>query len=132
MLCTPTYHVFEMFKVHQDATLLPTFCQAEDYAGAQNAKLPKVHASASRDAAGKVHISLVNLHPQDTAEIRCEIHGLDVSKVTGRILAGSAMNAMNTFEAPDAVAPADFDGATHQPWRVADQAARAQRGRHWS
>ena len=31
MLLTPTYHVFEMYKVHQDATLLPTEVQGEGY-----------------------------------------------------------------------------------------------------
>ena len=36
---------------------------------------------------------------------------MNVSKVSGRILVGSAMNSMNTFEKPEAVKPADFDGA---------------------
>ncbi|MGC4033465.1 MAG: alpha-L-arabinofuranosidase C-terminal domain-containing protein [Tepidisphaeraceae bacterium] len=31
MLLTPTYHVFEMYKVHQDATLLPTAVEAPAY-----------------------------------------------------------------------------------------------------
>ena len=31
MLLTPTYHVFEMFKEHQDATLLPSYLQCDDY-----------------------------------------------------------------------------------------------------
>ena len=32
MLLTPTYHVFEMYKVHQGATLLPVELQSPDYA----------------------------------------------------------------------------------------------------
>ena len=31
MLLTPTYHVFEMYTVHQDATLLPADLTCEDY-----------------------------------------------------------------------------------------------------
>ena len=31
MLLTPTYHVFEMYKVHQDATLLPLDLSCEEY-----------------------------------------------------------------------------------------------------
>lgn len=31
MLCTPTYHVFQMYAVHQDATRLPLTLESEDY-----------------------------------------------------------------------------------------------------
>lgn len=111
MLCTPTYHVFEMYQVHQDATLLPTFCLAEDYvSGDGKARLPVVSVSASRDAAGKVHLSLVNVHAEKQAEIRCQVRGMNVSGVKGRVLAGGAANAMNTFDSPETVKPAEFDG----------------------
>jgi alpha-N-arabinofuranosidase len=36
---------------------------------------------------------------------------MQVSSVEGSILTASEMNAHNTFEKPDAVRPADFDGA---------------------
>ena len=59
MLLTPTYHVFEMFKVHQGGTLLPVELQSPDYAvGAE--KIPMVSASATRSADGTVHLSLAN------------------------------------------------------------------------
>ena len=32
MLLTPTYHVFEMYTVHHDATLLPTELAGPEYA----------------------------------------------------------------------------------------------------
>ncbi|MCI3987876.1 alpha-N-arabinofuranosidase, partial [Bacillus vallismortis] len=31
LLLTPTYHVFDMFKVHQDASLLDTVTTSADY-----------------------------------------------------------------------------------------------------
>ena len=37
--------------------------------------------------------------------------GLTAKSVTGRVLTAPAMNAHNTFEAPDAVQPAAFSGA---------------------
>ena len=111
MVCTPTYHVFEMFKVHQDATLLPTFADVEEYTNGER-KVAKVSVSASRDAAGKIHLSLVNLHPDQSAQITCEVRGAEIRKVTGRILSGSAMDAKNTFDQPNAVHPVDFDGAS--------------------
>ena len=108
MLCTPTYHVFEMYKVHQDATLLPVRMEGEEYR-CGDGRLPKVHASASRDKAGKVHVSLVNLHPEEPAEVACDVRGASVKRAAGRVLTGAAMNAHNTFDRPDAVHPEPFD-----------------------
>jgi alpha-N-arabinofuranosidase len=110
MLCTPTYHVFEMYKIHQDAALLPVWTDGEDCGGA-GGKLPKVHGSASRDKAGKVHVSLVNLHPEEAAEVACEARGVSVARATGRVLTGAAMNAHNTFDNPDEVHPVSFGDA---------------------
>src|SRR6185369_1172821 len=51
MLLTPTYHVMEMYNVHQDATLLPITLKSNDYVLGTE-KLIAVSASASKDAAG--------------------------------------------------------------------------------
>jgi alpha-N-arabinofuranosidase len=110
MLCTPTYHVFEMYKVHQDGMLLPVKLQCDPYA-ADGESIPQVHALASRDADGKVHLSVCNLHVEKPAQLSCELRGANATKVSGRVLCGSAMNALNTFDKPDAVRPEQFDGA---------------------
>ena len=60
MLLTPTYHVMEMYNVHQDATNLPIEIKTNDYSF-EDKKLPAVSASASKDKAGLVHISLTNI-----------------------------------------------------------------------
>jgi alpha-L-arabinofuranosidase len=110
MLLTPTYHVFEMFKVHQGATSLPLQLITPDYVF-EKEKLPAVSASASRDASGKIHVSLVNTTPGTAITVTTTIAGLTAKAVTGRILTADAMNAHNTFAAPDAVKPAPFTGA---------------------
>jgi len=110
MILTPTYHVFEMFKVHQGATSLPLELKSPDYVyGAE--KLPRVSASASRDAAGKVHVSLVNLHPGEPITVRATLEGVTAGTVTGRVLTAAAMDAHNTFAAPATVKPVAFTGA---------------------
>jgi len=63
MLLTPTYHVFDMYKVHHDATWLPLQVNTPDYV-LGDVKVPAVNASASRDKNGAVHITLVNLDPK--------------------------------------------------------------------
>ena len=109
MLLTPTYHVFDMYKVHQDATLLPSHLSVEDYSfGAE--KIPAITASASRDAAGKVHVSMSNAHAEQPLDLGVQIRGQTVSSVTGKILTAKTITAHNTFEAPRAVKPAAFEG----------------------
>ena len=107
MLLTPTYHVFEMYKVHQGATLIPVELTAPEYKVGE-ASVPTLNASASRDAAGVLHLSLVNLDPNRAAQVSLKINGASPAKMTGRVLTAAAMNATNTFERPDMVKPAPF------------------------
>ncbi len=46
MLLTPTYHVFEMFKVHQDAQALVVHIKVGDYEY-DGDSIPQVSVSAS-------------------------------------------------------------------------------------
>ena len=108
MLLTPTYHVFEMYTVHHDATLLPTELKCADYQFGQD-KIPAVSVSASRDKAGKIHVSLCNLNPNATAEVNCTLSGAHPKAISGRVLTSPAMQAHNTFENPDAVKPGAFN-----------------------
>ncbi len=107
MIVTPTYHVFEMYKVHHDATLLPVELQSTDYSFGDNS-IPKVNVSASKDDSGRIHISLCNLDPNKKAEVNCALEGAEPKEISGRILTAEAMTAHNTFENPDVVKPASF------------------------
>ena len=111
MVLTPTYHVFEMYKVHQDATLLPMDIDCAPYEHGGEA-IPAISASASRDDAGRVHLSLCNLDPGRAMSVACELRGAKLSRVTGRLLTAAAINAHNTFEQPEAVKPGALDGVT--------------------
>jgi alpha-N-arabinofuranosidase len=108
MIVTPTYHVFEMYKVHHDATLLPVELQCGDYQLA-NGNIPAINVSASKDKSGKVHLSLCNLDPTNSRELQCRFQGLDAGRFSGRVLTAEFMSAHNTFDRPEAVKPAEFD-----------------------
>ena len=117
MLLTPTYHVFEMWKAHQDATLLPTHLQSEGYARGEG-EIPAISASASQKE-GHITITLCHTDPTQSAEVTVEVRGADAQSVSGRVLAGDELNAHNSFERPDALKPRDLgadearlDGAT--------------------
>lgn len=104
MLLTPTYHVFEMYKVHHDALGLPVWQENEVYAFGEE-QIPAVHASASRSPDGTVHVSLCNTDPHASQDVSCRLHGMKASSVQGRVLTAGDMHAHNTFENPVAAAP---------------------------
>jgi alpha-L-arabinofuranosidase len=107
MLLTPTYHVMEMYNVHQDAAMLPSetasmpFIQGKD-------TLQAISVSASRDRSGVTSISLVNIDPTGKHEIAIDMQGQKINSVTGRILVGRKLQDHNTFDAPDQLHPKEF------------------------
>ncbi|MCC3373227.1 alpha-N-arabinofuranosidase [Cohnella sp. REN36] len=112
MLLTPTYHVFEMYKVHQDAESLPVDLGDGPVYASGDAQIPQLHASASRAADGAIHLSVCNLHPTGEADVACRIEGASGTGASGTLLRGGALDAHNTFEAPETVAPVRFEGVT--------------------
>ena len=98
MLLTPTYHVFEMYKVHQDATWLPLDLICDQVKVRDNRTVPMLSVSASKDKSGKIHISLANVDLEQTEDVQIDLQGMQLKEVSGRILAGKNINAHNTFE----------------------------------
>jgi alpha-L-arabinofuranosidase len=111
MALTPTYHVFEMYVPHHDATLMPVDLTCADYRFEDYA-IPSLDASASRAKDGSITLTLAHMNPNTAAELAVEIAGAKVAGVKGRILTGDAINAHNTFDQPARVKPAPFDGAS--------------------
>ncbi|QYR21461.1 alpha-N-arabinofuranosidase [Paenibacillus sp. sptzw28] len=110
MIVTPTYYVFEMYKVHQDAQRLDIRLESAKYAH-HGEQLPQVSVSASRNPAGEIHVSLCNISPRDEADVNVELRGRPArAAVSGVILTAGDMRAHNTFEQPDTVKPSDFTG----------------------
>jgi alpha-N-arabinofuranosidase len=107
MIVTPTFHVFEMFTPHHDATLLPSELKCAAYTFGSNS-IPSLSASASKGKDGKITISLCNLNPNAAVELPCELQGAKVAKITGRVLTAETMQAHNTFDKLEAVKPAGF------------------------
>ncbi|BET69478.1 alpha-L-arabinofuranosidase AbfB [Opitutales bacterium ASA1] len=111
LVVTPTYHVFEMFTVHHDATSLPVDFVGPDYVRGDRS-IPAASISASRDASGKIHVSLVNTDPGRDLDVSLRLAGVGTTAVQGRILTADTINAHNTFEAPRTIAPTAFRGAS--------------------
>ena len=109
MVLTPTYYVFRMFSVHQEAQLLNTDLRCEDYVMGERA-IPAISASASVDKEGEIHISLANLNPSKEITVTCPVIGRTFKNVSGEVLTAPEMNAFNSFEKPEVVQPTVFKG----------------------
>lgn len=113
MLLTPTYHVFDLYKVHQDAKLLPVKFISPDYAVGDQ-KLPAINASASRDSLGAVHITMVNMDPNKKITLNTALNGVKWNAVTGRIVTSAKLTDINTFDDPNKIRVQNFSGAKKQ------------------
>lgn len=108
MVLTPTYHVFNMYKVHGGATLLPANLFTEKYVYGNNA-LPAISQTVSRDESGKIHVSLSNIDPAREMKITVEFYGKQGVKVNGgTLLTAPAFNSFNAFNKPAVVKPVTF------------------------
>ena len=110
MILTPTYHVMEMYNVHQDATLLPLNITSNDYVYGQD-KLKAISAAASKDSTGVTHISLVNIDPSIPQSIAIDVTGEKYKSISGRILTSAKLQDYNSFKEPTKIQPVSFNGA---------------------
>lgn len=110
MVLTPSYHVFDLYSAHQDATRLPVHLECPDYRWGDEA-IPALSVSVSRNQAGTIHVTICNLDPHVPATLSGRLTGAKVQSIAGRVLTAATMQAHNTFEAPETVAPAPFRDA---------------------
>lgn len=112
MVLTPTYHVFRMYNVHQNALYLPTDVDAPvRQVREQNKSLSSIKmadATASRDKNGVTHVSLSNVDIEKGQKMTVRFDNLKAKKVTAEVLTADRIDACNTFDNPSKVAPKPF------------------------
>ena len=113
MILTPTYHVFDLYQVHQDAALIPIKIASPDYS-VDTENIKAVNASASKDSTGVIHISFVNLDAKKTIKVSTTLSGYSWKSVEGKILTSAHFNDYNSFAQNDKIKPAVFKGAKKQ------------------
>jgi alpha-L-arabinofuranosidase len=108
IVLTPTYYVFKMYKAHLGSTLIPLSITCRDYTY-DGKTVPCMSVSASKDASGKIHVTLVNLDPDSESPVTLNL-GLQKSmNITGEVLTSENMNDYNDFGVAAKVQPAKFD-----------------------
>ena len=109
MIKTPTYYVFHMMRHHQGAALLDSSLVGGTTVGTGKNELPKVFESVSEDKDGVITVTLTNnsLESSEDVDIMLTNEGDKYSVSEARYIEG-AMDAHNTFEAPEVVDEKDF------------------------
>lgn len=109
MILTPTYHIMKMYRVHQDAELLPIDFKSPEYTF-EGKTLPAISASASKNKSGLVHVSLVNIDAKKENKIEIDLAELGLKNVTATILTSKKLQDYNSFDKPNAIEPKEFKG----------------------
>ncbi|MBN1489379.1 MAG: alpha-N-arabinofuranosidase [Phycisphaerae bacterium] len=109
MILTPTYHVFKMYVPFQDATFVPVAFNGGFYTHGRIA-LPRIDAIAAKDKAGKLWLAFTNVDPNQPVEIEASLAGVTAKSAAGETLTAPKVDSVNTFEAPDTIAPKPVSG----------------------
>ena len=108
MLLTPTYHVFHMYRHHQDAELLDSYIDGNKIIGTQEEyQVPFLDESVSVSRDGTINVTLNNLSVTEDAPVEISFARLNPTDVTAAILTGD-MQAHNTFDSPENVKEVPF------------------------
>ena len=112
MVLTPTYHVFDLYKNHQDAKEVDCFVES-DMVGEDKWQIGQLTASAS-EKDGVITLTVANLSADKGETITLE--GVCAKEVCGRIVKGE-MGQYNDFESSP-IAVEAFDGAKVEDGKV--------------
>ncbi|MBQ9878003.1 MAG: alpha-N-arabinofuranosidase, partial [Bacteroidales bacterium] len=99
MVLTPTYHVFKMYNVHQDAEFLDSDVQTTSVKANRGGEVPAVSATASRKD-GVLNFDLVNTDLKASKKVLVKFDRNSVKSVTGAsILTSGDVHDFNNFGA---------------------------------
>ena len=116
IVLTPTFHIFEQFVPHQDATLLPTYLEVDDYCSpCGGASMPGLSVSASKTQKGDIFITIANPNPNKAVEATIDIRPDTIKSVKGTIVTSGNMQDYNDFDTTDKIRLEDFNEATPSP-----------------
>lgn len=107
LILTPTYHVFDLYKYHQEGELLDSHIETDMIGVEDEWKVVNLTESVSMDKDGSIHITLTNLSLDEDYTIDTVFADFAAKEAAGHIVHG-AMADKNTFEAPDCVRVNEF------------------------
>ncbi|MDE5973735.1 MAG: alpha-N-arabinofuranosidase, partial [Eubacterium sp.] len=109
MVLTPTYHVFKMYKEHQENTLIGSYITSDDIQSKEAGRsFPELVESASIDDNGIIYSTITNTSASKTKKIKCQIADTKVKSVRAEIISGT-INDKNDFDNKENVIIKEFN-----------------------
>lgn len=115
---TPVYHVFQLYRPHMGAKLVPIQIGGGDLTVAAEegpAKLARLHGSASLNAARVLTVTLSNPSLDSAVTAQLHLEGAQATEATAQVLTHEDRQVANTFAQPNQIALAPLlvamDGA---------------------
>ena len=109
MVNPPTYHVFDLYQVHQENDLLASSLETEQVGLEDEYMVPNLTESVSVDADGVLHITMTNVDLEKAYPVEAVLLGKEAGEIKAEIVTGH-MQDKNTFEEPETVGVQGFDG----------------------
>ena len=108
MLKTPTYHVMQMYRHHQDGQLLRSSLQGAKGVGTVENPVPKLTESVS-EKDGVITVTIANLSATEAETVQLRPQGRGYRVLEAKILGGEDIHSHNTFEEPETVVQKDLE-----------------------
>jgi alpha-N-arabinofuranosidase len=104
---TPTYYVFKMYSVHQDAKLIPSNLKTEEYTY-NGENVPALSSSASLKD-DLVSITISNSNPEKDLKIELNLTGKEFKTAEGQIITSESFSDYNDFGQEEKVTLSKFE-----------------------
>lgn len=104
---TPTFHVFRMFRDHQEATLLDSY--VENSETGEGVVVPALSQSVSISEDESMLLTISNCDLKEDYEITVDLASKELGECTAELLK-SDVAAYNSFEEEHIVEPISYDG----------------------
>ena len=111
LVLTPTWDVFALYAVHQEAMRLPITIETAQLAHVEKS-FPQVSATASLAENGQINVTLANTDSVHEVEISMALQGATSKTVQARVIASPELTACNTFDQPRTITTTDLAGVT--------------------
>lgn len=113
MVLTPTYHVFDLYKVHQAAEWIPLSIDKNQGIVTNYGNVPMIDATASKKN-GKMHLTISNTDPSRAHKVLIvagkKLSAQQVKSIEVRVLTAKDMHEVNTFDSPQTIKPEVYKG----------------------
>jgi alpha-N-arabinofuranosidase len=111
MVLTPTYHVFKMYAVHQNAQYIPLSFHSPKYTF-NGESIDAISATLSKKN-GVFHLSLSNVDSKKENTVTIDLSNINASTVAkAEIITSKSFNDFNSFDNPNVIKINNFDGAS--------------------